>query len=421
MGWLTFRRDANAFACLEWWRERCLEWCYDREEKGRFADQKYLDDWPTRFTGVKAIEHPGVNLAPWNLVGHQLDWDRGRVWVDGRPLLVFHFHGLKQLTRHIFDPQLKRYQIHPEVVLKRRIYGPYLDHLISLTDRLKIKKTSAGTYVRFADQTPLGSNPTWREALRKRRQFSQHVLNDSYLQRESLPAKRQPIGVVLPIFRAGNALKKHLDAIDDWIDLVQEIVVVAGSAEKDSLKLIRERLNRPGLRMLSHVGELRGAWNFGSSQITSKYTYVSTGGDSITREGLQHLARTAERLECDLVLSVPRAIDADRKSLTSIRWPIHHLVANLHMSAPCILSKSCAFSLAASAALQPGLPAASGSNLYRTEILRSFPFPPDCGNAGDIAWKVRHAFDIVVAGTPACFSEILFHEEVFPPEAHDRL
>jgi len=49
VGWLSFRRNAHALACLRWWRERCLEWCFDRYEDGRFADQKYLDDWPSDF------------------------------------------------------------------------------------------------------------------------------------------------------------------------------------------------------------------------------------------------------------------------------------------------------------------------------------------------------------------------------------
>ena len=55
VGLLSFRNDANARECLEWWRMRCLEWCYDRVEDGRFADQKYLDDWPQRFVARNSM------------------------------------------------------------------------------------------------------------------------------------------------------------------------------------------------------------------------------------------------------------------------------------------------------------------------------------------------------------------------------
>ena len=47
VAWVSFRRDADGLACLDWWRERCLEWCYDRVEDGRFADQGYLDEYST--------------------------------------------------------------------------------------------------------------------------------------------------------------------------------------------------------------------------------------------------------------------------------------------------------------------------------------------------------------------------------------
>ena len=57
VGWLSFRRDDNGSACLNWWRAKCIEWCYDRLEDDRFADQKYLDDWPSRFSKVVVLEH----------------------------------------------------------------------------------------------------------------------------------------------------------------------------------------------------------------------------------------------------------------------------------------------------------------------------------------------------------------------------
>jgi len=92
--WLTFRRDERGLAVLDWWRERCIEWCYARPEDGKFGDQKYLDDWPQRFDGVHVLRHPGGGLAPWNVPRHRLARDGESVTVDGAPLVFFHFHSL---------------------------------------------------------------------------------------------------------------------------------------------------------------------------------------------------------------------------------------------------------------------------------------------------------------------------------------
>jgi SAM-dependent methyltransferase len=92
--WLTFRRDARALAVLDWWRDRCIEWCYARTEDGKFGDQKYLDDWPERFDGVHVLRHPGGGVGPWNASRHQLERPDARVTVDGKPLVFFHYHSL---------------------------------------------------------------------------------------------------------------------------------------------------------------------------------------------------------------------------------------------------------------------------------------------------------------------------------------
>jgi hypothetical protein len=126
VGWLTFRRDATATACLAWWRERCLEWCYDRVEDGKYADQKYLDSWPERFPGTAIIQHPGANLAPWNLPSHRLTRHRGRVLVDGLPLIFFHFHRLREIGPWLYAPRLTDFGARATPLVRQGIYVPYL-------------------------------------------------------------------------------------------------------------------------------------------------------------------------------------------------------------------------------------------------------------------------------------------------------
>jgi hypothetical protein len=129
VGWVTFRRDEAGLACLAWWGERCLEWCFDRPEEDRFADQKYLDQWPARFPGVVVIRHPGANLAPWNLASHAVGWDGRSVTVDGRPLLFFHFHALRSLRPWLYDSSLRNYYTRMTATLLWRVYRPYLTAL----------------------------------------------------------------------------------------------------------------------------------------------------------------------------------------------------------------------------------------------------------------------------------------------------
>jgi len=129
VGLLSFRRDDAALKCLHWWREQCLEWCYDRVEDGRFADQKYLDDWPTRFQRVMVLQHKGAGLAPWNVANYLLRVDNGQVVVDSQPLVFFHFHGLKQVRQWLYEPGLAEYGVRVDPLLKRYIYGLYIREL----------------------------------------------------------------------------------------------------------------------------------------------------------------------------------------------------------------------------------------------------------------------------------------------------
>ena len=130
VGLLSFRNDASARECLEWWRTRCLEWCYDRVEEGRFADQKYLDDWPQRFRGVVVLQHKGANVAPWNVFQYRITRENDRVRIDDDELVFYHFHRLKLLNRWLCDPGLGQFRsgaVPSEI--RDWIYRPYLHAL----------------------------------------------------------------------------------------------------------------------------------------------------------------------------------------------------------------------------------------------------------------------------------------------------
>lgn len=131
VGLLAFRRDPNGLACLEWWRERCLEWCHDRVEAERYADQKYLDQWPGRFQGVCVSRNPGANLAPHHVELRTITRRAGRVLADGHPVVYYHFEGYKQETAALIDSGLTfaGYKLPRHVV--RWLHVPYVNDLLA--------------------------------------------------------------------------------------------------------------------------------------------------------------------------------------------------------------------------------------------------------------------------------------------------
>ena len=143
---MYFDNSENGQKVLNWWRDRCLEWCFNRHEDGKFGDQKYLDDWLTRFQGVHSLQHLGGGLAPWNVQQFDFQWVKNGILgnltsktsrnpkseirnTEGSNFeaVFFHFHGVKlfENDKAIFAP--KMYILTDAV--KAIFYHPYLKKL----------------------------------------------------------------------------------------------------------------------------------------------------------------------------------------------------------------------------------------------------------------------------------------------------
>ena len=155
VGFLSFRNDDRGRACLARWREQCLDWCYDRVENGKFADQKYLDRWPDQ-PGVHVLQHKGAGLAPWNWMRFDVSLSGESGTVDGQPLIFFHFHGLKIVNRWFFQPSETGYDPMPRS-LRRALYGGYLRELSRTESWIRARLPDAdivrSTSARYAPHT----------------------------------------------------------------------------------------------------------------------------------------------------------------------------------------------------------------------------------------------------------------------------
>jgi Nucleotide-diphospho-sugar transferase len=143
---MYFDNSENGKKVLNWWRERCLEWCFNRHEDGKFGDQKYLDDWLERFKGVHSLQHLGGGLAPWNVqqfdfqqVGNSISGQKKSkkgIYTEGSlfDAVFFHFHGVKlfEQNKSIFAP--KMYLLNDTV--KVLFYAPYLQKLKAAQTKL---------------------------------------------------------------------------------------------------------------------------------------------------------------------------------------------------------------------------------------------------------------------------------------------
>lgn len=159
VGVLGFRNDAAARDCLLEWRRLCLEWCFDILEEKRFADQKYLDRWPTTCRNLKIAEHPGVNAAPWNKERYRFTATPNGIEVAGRTLICFHFQGLRLYRYGIVEPQVFDYGSALSAECLSLIYKPYLREL-------RCAQLQLG---RSATSRRYGREPDARELWRTRR------------------------------------------------------------------------------------------------------------------------------------------------------------------------------------------------------------------------------------------------------------
>lgn len=140
-----FRNSDNGMKVLRWWRNACIEWCYSRVEDGKFGDQKYLDDWETRFQGVYVMKNRSAGVAPWNIQQYEVKREDNRPFVrhnsesEWQPLVFFHFHGLKFYSDNIVQVTTAIYDVKDE--WKETIFFPYVKRL--LKSGLEIERNQA--------------------------------------------------------------------------------------------------------------------------------------------------------------------------------------------------------------------------------------------------------------------------------------
>ena len=197
------------------------------------------------------------------------------------------------------------------------------------------------------------------------------------------------IGVVVPTKNSMPHVRDHVEALNQWIGRVKEVVVVDSQSEDGTVDYIREHLCHSNLVIIDHPPGLYQSWNAGISKIQSEYTYIATVNDFMPFESLVHLYSEAERLAADVAVSAPKIVLED-PSQKHRKWPIHRFL-ELSAKKETYVLQPLELLVWNSVELPGTLIGSSASNLYRTDSLQQSPFPCDYGHAGDSAWAVGGA------------------------------
>jgi len=111
LGFLALTKEGEGPLFLQWWLDRCREYCFDDNQRGLFTDQKWIDLAPCFFQTLKVLRLPSYNVATWNLYYRYVEKDAAGQVVVNRdyPLRFYHFSGFDigthehMLTKHDAD------------------------------------------------------------------------------------------------------------------------------------------------------------------------------------------------------------------------------------------------------------------------------------------------------------------------------
>jgi len=151
-GLLGFSNDNYARKILSWWKEKCLNWCFDwhDERLERWGDQKYLDKVPIIFENIKISHNLGINAGPWNLIlndqSYDISEDNQQVCINNYKVCCYHFGSMKIIGLNKFDLWYHcEVEIRPEII--DSLYYPYMKTLKQIMGEISVANIDISHYV----------------------------------------------------------------------------------------------------------------------------------------------------------------------------------------------------------------------------------------------------------------------------------
>lgn len=167
-GFIAVRDTDTGRAFVNWWMAMLRKDCIVDPPRGVYVDQRWLCLVPGLFPGVCILRHAGVNAGHWTLL--QSAWEdrptkafsASNVYVDGAPLMLFHFSGMTPHRPHAYMVNQNRICVDDIPGVKRLVEEFHRDvHAAGYSECV----AWGCRMERLSDGTPI--NPVWREAIRR--------------------------------------------------------------------------------------------------------------------------------------------------------------------------------------------------------------------------------------------------------------
>ncbi|AWV99360.1 glycosyl transferase [Arcticibacterium luteifluviistationis] len=94
LGFLAVKRSKSTSEFMNWWMIKLRTECYMDIQKGMFVDQLYCNMVPLYFDNVFIEKSPAYNIAYWNLHERTVSEKNGKYFVNGEPLIFYHYSGM---------------------------------------------------------------------------------------------------------------------------------------------------------------------------------------------------------------------------------------------------------------------------------------------------------------------------------------
>lgn len=203
------------------------------------------------------------------------------------------------------------------------------------------------------------------------------------------------VSIIIPLLNNADQIDLHLSSLAPIISRFGQVIVVDSYSDDGTFERAQDFFKGIDALLYQRPRGLYESWNCAISKVEMPYTYVSTVGDFPNLDHLERFFLSVIESGSDVGLSPPevyREQSNGKACAGEIRWPIFDVIERFGIKKTQVLEPEVVALLNSYCVYKFGSSSLSGSfasNLIRTDLLKSEPFPSEFSGAGDFVWWGR--------------------------------